>query len=90
MNYDKPFSTSIDDEDAEVRYDYDAGEPERWNGLTGVGNPAIGPSVEIYEYRVGNGPWTSPTGKEPWIERVEQEIIDAEAESSWTRHCERN
>lgn len=68
--------TTVDDEPVTVRYDYEAGEPERWNGLTGVGNPASGPIVVVYEIKRSDGVWRTVDPKEPWLERVEQEIID--------------
>ena len=77
-----------------VRYDYDKGEPMRWNGLTGVGTPEIPPSIEVCEvlYR---GHWTpashfSPAEHADWEQQIMDQLIEKQLEDGppdWREGC---
>jgi hypothetical protein len=73
-----------------VRFDYYPGEPMRWNGLTGVGNPASDPSVAITEVNFGRG-WESPDvyHEVDWSaleSEVMEKLAELEAEDYAARH----
>ena len=76
------FETTIDDEIALVRYDYDGGEEEWFDARAGVGSPGYAASVEITEICDEDGNWHPVTGEEPWYSRVEGEILDAMIEKN--------
>lgn len=88
----------IEDEQAgkfRVMFDYDEGEPERWNGLTGVGNPETPPSLEITAVDFGGGLQSPDAFPQLNIEAIEAECwehIGRLQEAYWAdyaEHCER-
>ena len=71
------FEIDVDDLPMYFRYDYDRGERERWNGLTGVGNPEIPPSVMVTEVSLDGVTWNDPEMYPQLnMEVIEQEIMD--------------
>jgi hypothetical protein len=65
------------DRSALARFDYEPGEAERWNGLTGVGNPEIPASVEVTEVNI-DGHWYGRIDLPPidWDD-LDQQVMDA-------------
>ena len=61
--------------DALVEYEYEAGEPERWNAMAGVGNPAIGPSVSVLGVLL-NGRWVELGDIRAFLDTIEDAIIE--------------
>ena len=59
-----------------ARFDYDRGEPQRWNGLTGVGNPETPASVQVDDINI-DGRWygRDELPSVDW-EDLEQQIMD--------------
>jgi hypothetical protein len=74
-------TVTIGEQDVSVRYDYDRGEPQSWNGLTGVGSPGYDPCVEITEVRFPAGAWETPD-RYPQIDwsMIEDEVLQRLAE----------
>lgn len=70
--------------DAEVKleYEFTDGEPESWNGLTGVGHPGSPAEVSILQMLI-NGVWIDPDGlvHPDLIDRWETEIAEAREDS---------
>lgn len=70
--------------DAEVKleYEFTDGEPQSWNGLTGIGHPGSPASVSILQMLV-NGVWIDPDGlvHPDLIDRWETEIAEAREDS---------
>lgn len=71
--------------DAEVtlEYEFTDGEPESWNGLTGVGHPGCPASVSIIQALI-NGVWIDPDGIvhpdliDRWEADIAKERVDAQ------------
>ena len=71
---------SLGDSEVSVSFDYDLGEPERWNGLTGVGNPEVPAYLELTSVLI-NGVWVgTEVFAEDWIARTEQHLLDIASE----------
>jgi len=73
----------LGDVEVDCDYEYDRGEPERWNGLTGVGNPETPPSVYVTEVCV-NGEWLPAEAFDQdqcdkWDQYVMDQLIEYES-----------